>query len=101
MQSNPPLPRRLWNLALVAVATLAFGPSLAAADYVVGSSEPVVISDDVYNRTVSIVSLTGGPGGAPSDIAKSGFADGSNPAEASENNKSGVGGTDNPNQANK
>ena len=61
MQSNPPLPRRLWNLALVAVATLAFGPSLAAADYVVGSSEPVVISDDVYNRTVSIVSLTGGP----------------------------------------
>ena len=43
MQSNPPLPRRLWNLALIAVATLAFEPSLAAADYVVGSSEPVVI----------------------------------------------------------
>ncbi len=65
------------------------------------SSEPVVISDDVYNRTISIVSLTGGPGGAPSDVAKSGFADGSNPAEESANNTSGKGGTDNPNQASK
>ncbi len=99
MQSNTTRVRRLWNLALVTVAMLAFGPSLAAADYVVGASEPVVISDDVYNRTLSVVSLTGGPGGVPSDVAKSGFADDSNPADASDNNKSNVGGTDNPNKA--
>ena len=98
MQSNTTLVRRLWNLALVAVAVLAFGPSLAAADYVMGASEPVVISDDVYNRTLSVVSLTGGP---DSTKAKSGFADGSNPTENSENNKSGKGGTDNPNEATK
>ena len=99
MQSNTTRVRRLWNLALVTVAMLAFGPSLAAADYVVGASEPVVISDDVYNRTLSVVSLTGGPGGVPSDVAKSGFADDTNPADASDNNKSNVGGTDNPNKA--
>lgn len=91
----------LLRLVATAGAFAVIGAGAALADYVVDSIEPVVLSDDVYNRTVSIVSLTGGPGGAPSDIAKSGFADGSNPAEASENNKSGVGGTDNPNQANK
>ena len=85
-------------LRLVA-ATAAFaviGAGVALADYVVNSSEPVVLSDDVYNRTASIVSLTGGPA---SGKQKSGFADGSNPAEQSANNKSGKGGTDNPNQA--
>ena len=90
-------------LRLVA-ATGAFaviGAGVALADYVVSSKEPVVLSDDVYNRTASIVSLTGGPGAtsAPSDIAKSGFADDTNPAEQSDNNKSNVGGTDNPNKA--
>ncbi len=99
MQSNPTLVRRLWNLALVAVAMLAFGPSLAAADYTVNSNEPVVISDDVHNRTVSVVSLSGPPSG--SDLAKSGFSDGTNPGEGSSNQKSGKGGTDNPNQAKK
>ncbi len=98
MQSNTPPVRRLWHLALVAVAMLAFGPSLAAADYVVNSGETVVISDDVYNRTVSVASLTGGP---DSTKAKSGFADGSNPGNAADNEKSGKGGSDNPNQAKK
>ncbi|MCH6562225.1 MAG: hypothetical protein IH800_07380, partial [Myxococcales bacterium] len=51
MQSNTTVVHRLWNLALVAVAMLAFGPGLATADYVVGSGEPVVISDDVFDRT--------------------------------------------------
>ena len=41
----------------------------------------------------------GGWGGVPSDVAKSGFADDTNPADASDNNKSNVGGTDNPNKA--
>ncbi len=98
MQSNPTLVRRLWNLALVAVAILAFGPSRAAADYVVNAGEPVVISDDVFDRTASVVSLTGGP---DSTKAKSGFADDSNPGNAADNEQSGKGGTDNPNQANK
>ena len=89
----------LLRLVAAAGAFAVIGAGAALADYVVDSTEPVVLSDDVYNRTVSIVSLTGGPGGAPSDVAKSGFADGSNPAEASANNKSGKGGTDNPNQA--
>ena len=89
----------LLRLVATAGAFAVIGAGAALADYVVDSIEPVVLSDDVYNRTVSIVSLTGGPGGAPSDVAKSGFADGSNPTEASANNKSGKGGTDNPNQA--
>ena len=37
------------------------GPGLAAADYTVGAGEPVVISDDVFDRTTTVVSLTGGP----------------------------------------
>jgi len=89
----------LLRLVATAGAFAVIGAGAALADYVVDSIEPVVLSDDVYNRTISIVSLTGGPGGAQSDVAKSGFADGSNPAEASANNKSGKGGTDNPNQA--
>ena len=89
----------LLRLVATAGAFAVIGAGAALADYVVDSIEPVVLSDDVYNRTVSVVSLTGGPGGAPSDVAKSGFADGSNPAEASANNKSGKGGSDNPNQA--
>ena len=87
-------------LRLVA-ATGAFaviGAGVALADYVVSSKEPVVLSDDVYNRTVTVKSLAGA---VPSDVAKSGFADDSNPAEQSDNNKSGVGGTDNPNKAKK
>ena len=97
MQSNTTLVRRLWNLALVAVAMLAFGPSLAAGDYVVDAGEPVVISDDVYDRTASIVSLTGGPGSTDSTKSKSGFADGTNPGNTAD--KSDKGGTDNPNNA--
>ena len=91
----------LLRLVAAAGAFAVIGAGVAVADYVVGASEPVVISDDVYNRTVSILSLTGGPGGTDSTKAKSGFADGSNPAEPSDNNQSGKGGTDNPNQATK
>ena len=89
----------LLRLVATAGAFAVIGAGAALADYVVDSIEPVVLSDDVYNRTISIVSLTGGPGGAPSDVAKSGFADDTNPADQSDNNQSGIGGTDNPNQA--
>ena len=61
MKSEITLSRRLWNSILVALAVLAFGPGLAAADYVVNAGEPVVISDDVFDRTTTVVSLTGGP----------------------------------------
>ncbi len=87
----------LLRLVAAAGAFAVIGAGVALADYVVSASEPVVLSDDVYNRTFSIVSLTGGP---DSTKAKSGFADDSNPAEQSANNKSGKGGTDNPNEAN-
>ncbi len=87
----------LLRLVAAVGAFAVIGAGVALAVFVVGSSEPVVLSDDVYNRTFSIVSLTGGP---DSTKAKSGFADDSNPAEQSANNKSGKGGTDNPNEAN-
>ncbi len=91
----------LLRLVATAGAFAVIGAGAALADYVVDSIEPVVLSDDVYNRTVSVVSLTGGPGGTAGDKAKSGFADGSNPGNAADNEKSGKGGTDNPNQASK
>ncbi len=92
----------LVRLVAAAGAFAVIGGGVALADYVVSSKEPVVLSDDVYDRTVSVVSLTGGPTtSAPSDISKSGFADGSNPGNAADNEKSGKGGSDNPNQAKK
>ena len=99
MQSNTTVVHRLWNLALVAVAMLAFGPGLATADYVVGSGEPVVISDDVFDRTTTVISLTGGPG---SDGAnKSGLGDGTNPGEGGGTSKAKNTGEYNPNNAKK
>ena len=102
MQSSTTLVHRLWNLALVAVAMLAFGPSLAAADYVVGSGEPIVISDDVFDRTTTVISLTGGPGSDadPSSNNKSGLGDGSNPNQG-DTSKAKNTGSDNPNNAKK
>ena len=88
MQSSTTLVHRLWNLALVAVAMLAFGPSLAAADYVVGSGEPVVISDDVFDRTTTVISLTGGPG---STDGKSNNGNGNN-ADGVDSSNPGQGG---------
>ena len=102
MQSNPTLVGRLWNLALVAVAILAFAPGLAAADYVVGSGEPVVISDDVFDRTTTVISLTGGPGSdGGSSNNKSGLGDGSNPNQGGGTSNAKNTGTDNPNKAKK
>ena len=95
MQSHTTLVRRLWNLALVAVAMLAFGPSLAAADYVVGAGEPVVISDDVFDRTTTVISLAG-----PGDTNKSGLGDATNPNQGDTSNAKNTG-TDNPNNAKK
>jgi len=102
MQSNTTLVHRLWNLALVAVAMLAFGPGLAAADYVVGSGEPVVISDDVFDRTTTVISLTGGPGSdGGSSTNKSGLGDGTNPGKGGGTSKAKNTGEYNPNNAKK
>ncbi len=67
MKSETTLSGRLWNPILVALAMLAFGPGLAAADYTVSAGEPVVISDDVFDRTTTVISLTGGPGSSGKD----------------------------------
>ncbi len=94
MQSNTTRVRRLWNLALVTVAMLAFGPSLAAADYVVGSGEPVVISDDVFDRTTQVVSLAG-----PGNDNRSGLGEDTNAGLGGGTDNATNEGTDNPNQA--
>ncbi len=102
MQSNTTRARRLWNLGLAVVAMLAFGPGLAAADYVVGSGEPIVISDDVFDRTTSVISLTGGPSaGGPSSDNKSGLGDGTNPNQGGGTSNAKNTGSDNPNKAKK
>ena len=54
---------RLWLLVLAAGAMAIIGGGVALADYMVGSGEPVVISDDVFDRTTQVVSLAGPAGG--------------------------------------
>ena len=99
MQFNTTPVHRLWNLGLAVVAMLAFGPGLAAADYVVGSGEPIVISDDVWDRTTTVISLTGGPGsGDGSSNNKSGLGDDTNPNQG-DTSKATNTGTNNPNKA--
>jgi hypothetical protein len=48
-----------WRLVLVASAIAAICGGAALADYVVGAGEPVVISDDVFDRTTQVISLAG------------------------------------------
>ena len=52
-----------WRLVVSASAIAAICGGAAFADYVVGSGEPVVISDDVFDRTTQVVSLAGPTGG--------------------------------------
>ncbi len=96
MKSETTLSRRLWNPILVALAMLAFGPGLAAADYTVNAGEPVVISDDVFDRTTTVISLAGS-----SSSNKSGLGDGTNPGEGDGTSKAKNTGSDNPNNAKK
>jgi len=77
----------LWRLLLVVGALAAIGGGAALADYVVGAGEPVVISDDVFDRTTEVISLAGpisGAGGEKSNNGHGNNADGvdsSNPGQ--------------------
>ena len=62
MKSDTTQTRVLWSFAVVAAAMMAFASGIALADYTVGAGEPVVISDDVFNRTTQVVSLAGPTG---------------------------------------
>ena len=64
----------LWRAVLVASAIAAVCGGVALADYVVGAGEPVVISDDVFDRTTQVISLAG-----PGNDNRSGLGDDTNP----------------------
>jgi hypothetical protein len=58
MKTNNERPSLL-RLVLAASAMIVIGGGVALADYVVGAGEPVVISDDVFDRTTQVISLAG------------------------------------------
>ncbi len=80
---------------LLSAALALLGATPALADRTVDASQPVVISDDVYNTITSVTSAaTGG-----SENNKSGLGDGTNPGKGSGTSNSPNEGTDNPNQS--
>jgi hypothetical protein len=83
-----------WRLVLVASAIAAICGGAALADYVVGAGEPVVISDDVFDRTTQVISMAG-----PGSDNRSGLGDDTNPGMGDGTDNSPNEGTDNPNQA--
>jgi hypothetical protein len=76
MKNNNERPR-LWLLVLAASAMAVIGGGVALADFVVGAGEPVVISDDVFDRTTQVVSLAGPAGGDTSPAGSPAGDDGS------------------------
>jgi hypothetical protein len=89
--------RSLRRMVLIVSAIAAVCGGVALADYVVGSGEPVVISDDVFDRTTQVISLAGPTGGL--DNNRSGLGDETNPGTGDGTTNSPNEGTDNPNQA--
>jgi hypothetical protein len=87
----------LWRLLLVVGALAAIGGGAALADYVVGSGEPVVISDDVFDRTTEVISLAGPTSG--NDNNRSGLGDDTNAGLGDGTDSSPNEGTLNPNRA--
>ncbi len=83
-----------WRVVLVAGAIAAVCGGVALADYVVGAGEPVVISDDVFDRTTQVVSLAG-----PGNDNRSGLYDDTNAGLGDGTDNSTNEGTLNPNQA--
>ncbi len=83
----------LWRAVLVASAIAAVCGGVALADYVVGAGEPVVISDDVFDRTTQVISLAG-----PTN-SRSGLGDDTNPGLGDGTDNSANDGTLNPRRA--
>jgi hypothetical protein len=93
MKTNNERPSLL-RLVLAASAMIVIGGGVALADYVVGAGEPVVISDDVFDRTTQVISLAG-----PGNDNRSGLGDDTNPGVGDGTDNSPNEGTDNPNNA--
>ena len=53
--------QKVWRLTLAGIAGAALCAGIAWADYTVNAGEPIVVSDDVFDLTTEVVSLTGGP----------------------------------------
>ena len=51
----------LKKAALIAASAVVLGAGVAWASYTVSAGEPIVVSDDVFDLTTEVVSLTGGP----------------------------------------
>ena len=83
---------------LLSAALALLGATPALADRTVDASQPVVISDDVYNTITSVTSAASGGSGGKSNN-KSGLGDGTNPGKGSGTSNSPNEGTDNPNQS--
>jgi hypothetical protein len=77
-------------LAPICLLLLVF-PGVVRAERVVDASEPVVVSNDITNDTVSVESAASGN--------RSGLGDGTNPGEGDGTDKSPNSGSDNPNQS--
>ncbi len=55
---------RRWELrrtALIGILAAVLSAGVAWASYTVSAGEPIVVSDDVFDLTTEVVSLTGGP----------------------------------------
>lgn len=87
-------------LAVLALALLA--APVAVADRVVQSNEPVVISNDITDRSTQVRSAESTPAndeGDANDDNRSGLGDGTNPGQGDGTENSPNEGTDNPNNA--
>jgi hypothetical protein len=54
--------RTLLGGAVAVFALLFLGPGVAMAERVVNSADPIVVSDDITNRTIAVQSLDDGAG---------------------------------------
>ena len=88
-------PIRFRDIALLAALLLTFGAAPAAANKLVDSAEPVVVSDDVYKRMTDVESASDAATAAKGNHGHGNNADGvdsSNPGQG----KGGPNGADDP-----
>jgi hypothetical protein len=89
IMQKKPTPLSVLLKVSIAVAVIAFlGPGPALADFLVNSGQPVVISDDVWKRTVSVASAS--PAAGDGGDAAVGDDGSSNTNNGHGNNEDGV-----------
>jgi hypothetical protein len=97
-------------LTLLTGLVLAAAPQLAQAERRVNANAPIVISDDVRDRAIDVLSASDGattedfldvaPGDAPAPVKnRSGLGDETNPGNGDGTDKAKNDGTDNPNKS--